>query len=97
MGGVMTYDRHRALEEAHRIVFNGQEFKYSQEFGMQLLLAQAALRPDGPFPALLDHVDIVVGNQMLTVRRGDVDQLLDLAQSASVAGLRIINGVKEGT
>lgn len=89
-----SYDRHRALAEAHRIEWNGQDIRYSPELGMQLLLAQAALRPDGVFPAKTDHVELVIGTEVITVRLGEVEELLDLAQAASVKGLRVINGVR---
>lgn len=96
-----NYDRHRALAEARTIAWHGQEFQYSPEFALQLLLAQAALRPDGVFEAKADHVDIVVGNAFQTVRLGEVEELLDLAQEASVKVQRVINGVRaapqEGT
>jgi hypothetical protein len=89
----MSYDRHRALQEAHRIEWRGNVLQYSPDLAAQLVLAQAALRPDGPFPAITDSVRCVVGKQVMTLGRGEVEELVLLALKASVAGLEVINGV----
>ena len=93
----MSYDRHRAYQEACRITWRGQTLQYSPELAAQLVLAQAALRPDGPFPALTDSVRCVVGRQVVDLGRGEVDELIHLALGASVAALEVINGVKGET
>ena len=90
----MSYDRHRAYSEACRIEWRGKVFRYSTDFATQIMLARDVMRPDGPFPALSDTVECVVGTEILTLSRDDIDELLELALQASVAAMKIINQAK---
>lgn len=88
-----NYDRHRALADARRIEWNGQTLTYSPELVAQLLLAKDAMLPDGPFAPKAEEARVVIGTQIMLVRRGEVEELLDLAREASVKAMSIINGV----
>lgn len=90
----MSYDRHRLYSEACRIDWRGKVFRYSPEFATQIMLARSAMQPDGPFPALTDTVECVVGTEILTLNRDEVDELLELALRASVAAMKIVNQAK---
>jgi hypothetical protein len=87
------YSRHQRLAQARLITWRGLQFKYSPEFVTQLLVAQNALRPDGPFDARLEEVEIVVGNTWQTVRRGEVEELLDLTLDAATQVVSVLNGI----
>ena len=87
----MSYDRHRAYEEACRIQWRGKVFRYSTDFSSQIMLARDVMRPDGPFPALSDTVECVVGTEILTLSRDDIDELLELCLRSSVAAMKVIN------
>lgn len=92
-----NYDRHRALAEARRIEWNGQVLTYSPNLVSQLLLAKDAMLPDGPFAPKAEEARVVIGNEVMTVRRGEVEELLDLARAASVQEMMVINGVRANT
>lgn len=84
-------ERHRLYNDACRIEWRGKVFRYSTDFATQIMLARDVMRPDGPFPALSDTVECVVGTEVLTLTRDDIDDLLEKALSASVAAMKIIN------
>lgn len=95
-----SYDRHRALDEAYRIEWRGKRMRYSPEFATQIMLAKDVLSPDGPFGAMHENVQCVVGTEVLTLVRDEIDELLELALQASVRGMQVINQAKaskEGT
>ena len=92
----MSYDRHRAYSEACRIDWRGKVFRYSTDFVTQIMLARDVMRPDGPFPALSDTVECVVGTEVLSLTRDDIDELLEKSLQASVAGMKVINQAKAG-
>ncbi|CAB4140983.1 hypothetical protein UFOVP399_53 [uncultured Caudovirales phage] len=92
-----SYDRHRALEEAYRIEWRGKRMRYSPEFATQIMLAKDVLSPDGPFSAMMESVQCVVGTEVLTLGRDEIDQILELALQASVRGMQVINQAKAKT
>jgi hypothetical protein len=68
--------------------------RYSTEFATQIMLARDVMSPDGPFPALSDTVTCVVGTEVLTLTRDEIDELLELALQASVRAMQVINQAK---
>lgn len=92
-----SYDRHRALEEAYRIEWRGKRMRYSTEFASQINLAKSVLNPYTPFGAMCETVQCVVGTEVLTLGRDEIDQLLELALQASVRGMQVINQAKAKT
>ncbi|HAH11514.1 MAG TPA: hypothetical protein DCL48_15580 [Alphaproteobacteria bacterium] len=91
----INFQRWADYDAARRIDWRGEVFNWSNEFASQITLAAAVLRGDGPFPAISDEVRCVVGDKVMTLRRGDVDELLVLALEASVRALEVIKAAKE--
>lgn len=89
-----SFDRHRAYEEACTITWRTKKLRYSPDFATQIMLARDVMRPDGPFPALSDTVECVVGNEVLELTRNDIDELLELSLQASVNAMKVINQAK---
>ena len=93
----INFQRYREYNAARRIVWRGQEFLWTPEFAIQIMQAQQALRPDGPFPPMTEHVRCVVGKKIMNLTLPEADELFVMSLEASVRAQEVINAATEET